>query len=304
MPFFHADFDYYYMKKICFIVPVILGAAFLSVSCGGTFPCDSDEVTFFLPQSEIAGGAGPGIQSWRVILTCAEECVQTDIPVSVEKVSFVLEKNAVCAISAFPVTEDGFSEAAGYKPAGCIYPYQRRLSFLHGFSASVLSDFYTHTVSAGTSAHDSAEHAARFNWRKFIETVQQRNSSAPDLLPYNPWLLDKERILSGIESGTFSASYLGLKDCCSVAESEIRAAIEKKRDFLHRHYIVAPDETFVLIPLYLPHSQQAAEEKIFVMKYGVQEKLLCFFSEGQTFLVFVTAEKSGKIALAINSIPI
>lgn len=286
------------------MVAVISGAVFLSVSCGGAVFCDSEEVTFFLPQNEISGDGFPAFRLWRVVLTCAGECVQKDVPVSEETVSFVLEKNAVCAVSAFPATEDGFSGAAGYKPAGCIYPYQKQLSFLHGFSASVLSDFYTHTVSAGADAQSCAEYAACFNWKKFIGALQLKNDSAQSSLPYNPWLLDKERILSGIVSGTFSVSYLGLTGCISVSEAEIRAAILKKSIFLYQNFNVMPDEAYSLGTVYLPHNQQPAEERRFVLKYGAQEELVCSFSGGQKCLVFVTAEAGGKITLAIHSISI
>lgn len=276
----------------------------LMVSCGGAFSSCTDEVTFSLPQNELSGGGLSEFRLWHVVLTCAGECVQTDVPFSSETVSFELEKNCVYAVSAFPVTADGYSGAAGFLPAGCVYPYQKQLSFLHGFSASVLSDFYTHTVSAGVSAHDSREYAARFNWKKFCETLQQKHDGAKAALPYNPWLLDKERILSGISAGTFSAAYLGQNGCVAVPEAEIRAAIEKHRAFLCQNCTVTQDEPYSLFSLYLPHNQQSEEEKLFVLKYGVSEKLLCRFSEGQNCLVFVTVEKGGKITLAIHSISI
>ena len=293
------------MKKICFLfLPAVFIAGFF-VSCG-TASEDFDEVSFYFPQYEaadFAGGDFPYLAGWNVVSVCGDERIHKTVPAQEKAVSFILERNAPCAVLAFPLILCAGKETEFFKPAGCIYPEQRSLSFLHGFSASVLDEFYSHAVLSGTSPEKAVSYARRFNWKKFISVIEQKNNfPSPELL-YNPWLLEKSSVLEGIAAGSFSATYLVMKNVRSVSESEIRTALQKKSLILEKNFNVPPGADFALFSKYCPFNNQEGE-KSFTVKYGVQEEFLCVFSESQPVRAFVSVTKDGKITLALNSIPI
>lgn len=284
----------------------------MAVACASVFfdSCstgeDTDEVSFYFPQYEaadFAGGDFPCLTGWNVVSVCGDERVHKTVPAQEKAVSFVLEKNSPCAVLAFPVILCADREIEFFKPAGCIYPEQRSLSFLHGFSASVLDEFYSHAVLSSTSSEKAVSYARRFNWKKFISVIEQKNDlPSPELL-YNAWLLEKSTVLEGIAAGSFSATYLGMKNVRAVSEAEIRTAIEKKSLILENSFNVPPDADFAFFSSYWPFNNQKGE-KSFSVKYGVQEEFLCVFSGIQTVRAFISVSKDGKITLALNSIPI
>ena len=293
------------MKKMCFLfLPAVFIAGFF-VSCG-TASEDFDEVSFYFPQyeaSDFAGGDFPYLTGWNVVSVCGDERIHKTVPAQEKAVSFVLEKNSPCAVLAFPVILCADREIEFFKPAGCIYPEQRSLSFLHGFSASVLDEFYSHAVLSGTSPEKAVSYARRFNWKKFISVIEQKNNfPSPELL-YNPWLLEKSSVLEGIAAGSFIATYLVMKNVRSVSESEIRTALQKKSLILENSFSVPAGADFALFSKYFPFNITGGE-KSFTVKYGVQEEFLCVFYGIQTVRAFVSVTKDGKITLALNSIPI
>ena len=293
------------MKKICFLfLPAVFIAGFF-VSCG-TASEDFDEVSFYFPQyeaSDFAGGDFPYLTGWNVVSVCGDERIHKTVPAQERAVSFILERNAPCAVLAFPLILCAGKETEFFKPAGCIYPEQRSLSFLHGFSASVLDEFYSHAVLSGTSPEKAVSYARRFNWEKFISVIEQKNDfPSPELL-YNAWLLEKSTVLEGIAAGSFSATYLVMKNVRSVCESEIRTALQKKSLILENSFSVPPGADFALFSKYFPFNITGGE-KSFTVKYGVQEEFLCVFSGIQTVRAFISVSKDGKITLALNSIPI
>lgn len=292
------------MKKIYFLFMAAACALVFFDSCSTGE--DADEISFYFPQyeaSDFAGGDFPYLTGWNVVSVCGDERIHKTVPAQEKAVSFILERNAPCAVLAFPLILCAGKETEFFKPAGCIYPEQRSLSFLHGFSASVLDEFYSHAVLSGTSPEKAVSYARRFNWKKFISVIEQKNNfPSPELL-YNPWLLEKSSVLEGIAAGSFSATYLVMKNVRSVSESEIRTAIEKKRLFLEKNFNVPPDADFAFFSSYCPFNNQEGE-KSFTVKYGVQEEFLCVFSEDQPVRAFVSVTKDGKITLALNSIPI
>ena len=111
-----------------------------------------------------------------------------------------------------------------FYPAGCIYPYSENLSWLQGFSSTLLYDFYYHSKYSGNSGELSEDFANCFNWKKLCDelekkalTVSNSQSEATDLPDkltapvFNPWLLDSTEILSSIENTSFSVNLLKVK---------------------------------------------------------------------------------------------
>lgn len=84
---------------------------------------------------------------------------------------------------------------------GTIYPYGTILTQKDSFAADVLRTMYAAT---DDSASDSQiqNFFMRFNWQRFMEECRNYE---------NPWLLDKEKIMKAIASGSFKVTDLRLK---------------------------------------------------------------------------------------------
>ena len=120
-----------------------------------------------------------------------------------------------------------------FYPAGCIYPYSKNLTWLQGFSSSLLYDFYYHSKYSGNSGEISETFASCFNWKKLCEEVEKRDflkkesgeNSEQD--PFNPWLLDRTEILSSIENSVFSVNLLKLSKTKNISREEILEELER-----------------------------------------------------------------------------
>lgn len=164
-----------------------------------------------------------------------------------------------------------------FKPAGTIFPYGEELTFLQGFSAELLSEFFVHSKIEGNSADCTERYASCFNWKKLMTEMERlsRESEESDSF-YNPWLLDKSEILREFESGNFSVSYLKMKKLHSFSRDD--KAFEK-----------LPSDEF-LISTYFPENRHLfsegkfwaslKQEKIFLL--GQSERKLSFYAESAT----------------------
>jgi len=108
---------------------------------------------------------------------------------SVRCLELELPKNCPAGILVYPVV----SSVRG-RPLGALYPFQDEISVAGGFVAYIADRLYR---GSENDAECSRDYIARFNWPKLIEIC-----SAVD----DPWLIDGERIVSAIASGTFKKS--------------------------------------------------------------------------------------------------
>ncbi|MCR5401512.1 MAG: hypothetical protein K6E78_07945 [Treponema sp.] len=120
-----------------------------------------------------------------------------------------------------------------FYPAGCIYPYSKNLTWLQGFSSSLLYDFYYHSKYSGNSGELSEAFASCFNWKKLCEEVEKRDFLKKESGensgqgPFNPWLLDRTEILSSIENSVFSVNLLKLSKSKIISRKEMNEALVK-----------------------------------------------------------------------------
>lgn len=104
-------------------------------------------------------------------------------------------------------TEENNPPVFGKNPLvyGLVYPFVSEFSLLHGFSADILCEFYTNAEESGNSDETMKDFISRFNWKKFCSALENNRNADEN---YNPWLLDRKKILKAIESRKFSASLL------------------------------------------------------------------------------------------------
>ncbi len=91
------------------------------------------------------------------------------------------------------------------RPYGAVYPWVQGITELHGFSATVLDEFYVHAEKSGNSVDSMKQFIATFNWRKFCGTLELYACMDEK---YSPWNLNRRKILESIEERRFSISLL------------------------------------------------------------------------------------------------
>ena len=120
-----------------------------------------------------------------------------------------------------------------FYPAGCIYPYSKNLTWLQGFSSSLLYDFYYHSKYSGNSGELSETFASCFNWKKLCEEIEKKDflkkesGETSGQGPFNPWLLDRTEILSSIENSVFSVNLLKLSKSKIISRKEMNEGLLK-----------------------------------------------------------------------------
>lgn len=121
-----------------------------------------------------------------------------------EQITLTVRKN-VCT----PVIRKIYSEektVQGYRQDtallyGTIYPYSRTLTRKDSFAADVLQTMYCAADEDVTSSQKD-NFFMRFNWQRFMEECRMYD---------DPWLLDKEKIMKAIASGSFKSTDIKLK---------------------------------------------------------------------------------------------
>lgn len=174
-------------------------------------------------------------------------------------ISLRLPKNQPCCIIATPVTQNQF-----FKPAGTIYPYSQKITWSGGYAAHLF-----------TINPDSGQ----FNWEKCLETLEQKQESS-----YNPWLLDSQEILEGIEYQDFTATKLRLTGTLQIPLD------------------------FVVYSSYVPENQAADQENCVVtVKKGIPELFVLRQSSGSAGFevgIIISAASAKNISLDLISMPI
>lgn len=178
------------MKRflLMLICPILLNA------CSSIFSTQ-EQVEFLLPKISEA-------DSWEIITRCGKKSSSLKTYFSGGRIVLSLEKDAPTSILLYPLKDD---EKLSENPFGAVWPWVNEFSSLHGFSAEILSQFYIHAEAAGNSDNTMKAFISRFNWQKFckeLENIAEKNDG------YNPWLLNRQKILESIESKSFSAKLL------------------------------------------------------------------------------------------------
>ena len=130
--------------------------------------CLAEEKSFF-----------PVLRFWRVEVRRAGKVECFEIPPSQKTFSVRVKKNDLVSLLAYPVCavscEDNRTATSlvydFFYPAGTIFPWETELSWLQGWSSSVLADFYSHSRLSGNDCKTAQKYASRFNFHKFMKSL-------------------------------------------------------------------------------------------------------------------------------------
>lgn len=304
------------------------GAVFFS--CAVPFS-DTETAEFSLPKwppQDSCGALYPELLYWEVTMICGSDRRTATAQPGRRSVSFAMPRNAPGAVTARPVTRISGEETEPlpsqiFEPCGAVYPYRTDLTWLHGFSAAVLAQFYRRNEAAGTPASDAVSYAARFNWEGFLSAAEQKSAEAeaaasaqdgePDTLFYNPWNLDDGQILEKISAKNFRVSYLAQKSCISVSAEEIlpdaaaglpdSGAAESCGD-AGADAGTLGGGAGALLSSYVPQNASAGGTGFFSLRKERIHRFLYVTESGSQKFAVVSVAKNGDLSIAITPVPI
>ncbi|MDR9858164.1 hypothetical protein [Treponema socranskii] len=288
------------MKKISILFALILLGAGIA-SCKN--PLDRTEaVTFSLPSwppDECA--EFPPLAYWEIRYAggAQAECV-IRLEAGVKNVTLEAAADRPLAVIAQPISRHGETAALFFKPAGCIYPHERKLGWESGFAAFVCMRLYSSNEAA------NGAYLATFNWKKLCDALAEKSADTEH--PYDPWKADTETVCTAIAEHSFGASLLSMKKTALITISELE---QKTREIgvpqsdgteAGEHQIHSGEGAAhaLFIPQYIPlYRTHRRTGKTLLKKAGVTSYLYTIQS-----IAAVQYRADGFPALAISAVPL
>lgn len=291
------------MKKISILFALILLGAGMA-SCKN--PLDRTEaVTFSLPSwppDECA--EFPPLAYWEIRYAGGAQagCV-IRLEAGAKNVTLEAAADRPLAVIAQPISRHGETAALFFKPAGCIWPHERKLGWESGFAAFVCMRLYSSNEAA------NGAYLATFNWKKLCDALAEK--SADTERPYDPWKADTETVCTAIAEHSFGASLLSMKKTALIAISELEqkakeiGATQSNGTAKTDGEQSVTDETAaashtLFIPQYIPlYRAQRETGKTLLKKNSVTSWLYTIQS-----IAAVQYSADGFPALAISAVPL
>ncbi len=225
----------------------------------------------------------PELKGWRVEVFYdwalrQAQGPQIETPPDTKIISFHLNKNRPCCITATPITQTKF-----FKSAGTIYPYSNSIIWSGGYAAYL---FNTAMNALSQNGYDNAfiqEYASSFNWEKLLQTLEEKQQDQETF--YNPWLLDTQEVLEGIAYHSFTATKLKLSQTiCVELDFEFFSSYVPENEFLHQN-----DQPYVTVKKDVP--------EVFALRFdaGAPESF---------YALLISASSAKNISLEFISMPI
>lgn len=194
-------------KKIILLFSIIIYA---SCSNDGSFMTQSKK--FDLPSVKSIISNSPNAL-WIVTITTNEKVTQFTLPAGCNIFSIPLDSEKFYSISVhyseckycdktLGVCENCESDCVC---GGCIYPYQKKLTRLHNFSAQILSKYFEKLKEYNSSSKVMSL-VKSFNWKKFIDTLDEEYLFRGGDYPTH--VISSDEVLDAICSGSFSTTIL------------------------------------------------------------------------------------------------
>ena len=214
------------------------------------------------------------------------------------------------AVIAQPISRHGETDALFFKPAGCIYPHERKLGWESGFAAFVCMRLYSpkgrtsggaESANGNTSVKSRATETANgaylatFNWKKLCDALAERSADTEH--PYDPWRADAEAVCTAIAEHSFGAPLLSMKKTALITISEL----EQKAKEIGVPQSGGTDTSHALfMPQYIPlYRTQRKTGKTLFKKSGITSFLYTIRS-----IAAVQCFSNGSSALAISAVPL
>ncbi|ERF61564.1 hypothetical protein HMPREF0860_0121 [Treponema socranskii subsp. socranskii VPI DR56BR1116 = ATCC 35536] len=288
------------MKKISILFALILLGTGIA-SCKN--PLDRTEaVTFSLPSwppDECA--EFPPLAYWEIRYAggAQAECV-IRLEAGVKNVTLEAAADRPLTVIAQPISRHGETAALFFKPAGCIWPHERKLGWESGFAAFVCMRLYSSNEAA------NGAYLATFNWKKLCDALAEKSADTEH--PYDPWKADTETVCTAIAEHSFGASLLSMKKTALITISELE---QKTREIgvpqsdgteagEHQIHTGEGAAHALFIPQYIPlYRTHRRTGKTLLKKAGVTSFLYTIQS-----IAAVQYRADGFPALAISAVPL
>lgn len=282
------------LNTACLVMAVCLlwfleGCSFEGIKESWPVTNSKEKVTVILP--ELTEPAWE-ISFWKIEITSCSKTVTKKLNGAEGRFNLELEKNRPVSVTVTPVFKKSESEEIEFiKPAGQIYPYGYNngklvLTWGGGYCSSVFKTLVTGAAEAGETAVYIQNYLSRFNWKRFLETIEEKiNSSVKDFLDaddaasavfYNPWLLNEQSVLEAIAYDSFNANKLRLSEVFSV------------------------DLELSCFSSFVPENEIIMEQK----RVSVRKNEVNFFSLSQSYGIIVSGASAKNISIQCISMPI
>ena len=208
-----------------FTFTLILLPLFVLYGCGGNTGISMVQdyfneapVEFELVFPDIASEFSDIITEYKLLWLDENYNVQQKtLPISTKTEFVRFSQNRTTPVLLFPLIQG----KEFFMPLGTVYPFGKiengriNLSQEAGFAALILHKILS--LSSPQSIEEKENFCSFFNWDHFIESLEKHKPM---------YLLDEEKIITGICSGTMSASSIKKIKTFSVSASQVPASIE------------------------------------------------------------------------------
>ncbi len=211
------------MKYLSIILYVCaaFSAVFPYAGCGnslissGSDGTASETVAFELPC--YPADTHPELKGWLVTLPDGGQLKTVRLNAEAKRFIAAVPKNVPVPVRAYPVTEHDGTALVFFYPAGCVYPSSVRMTWQDGFAA----DLFQALLTGSDDPDRTRRYGSFFNWTRLTYEISRiADGSEAD---GDPWLIDRNRIVSGIAAASFSVRsirYPGVQTA-SVPESAL-----------------------------------------------------------------------------------
>lgn len=143
----------------------------------------------------------PPLIGWQVHFIQGGQAKSQEIGAGNTSVHLTLDKNQPTAVLFYPLTQLQGQPTSFFRPAGCIYPYNRTASWMEGFAAEI---FFQLARSKSQEELISSP-LSRFNWPRLTQQVHKVSQKEEDKdVVFSPWFLREELLKTAILQGTTS----------------------------------------------------------------------------------------------------
>jgi hypothetical protein len=169
----------------------------------------------------------PELRGWLMVQSTAPPSY---LPPTDRDVTVTLEKNRCAPFLFYPLTGTPVGDSSllsqtspalspdelslrFFAPAGCVYPAGTAATWQDGFASRLCLDLLIHTT-PDLSAEQRQAFCMRFNWQRFsreVAALEQAATESRTIETFNPWNLDRQKIITAICAGKFTKTALRVK---------------------------------------------------------------------------------------------
>lgn len=301
------------LKFMAVFLLTLMFTSLLSCTNGMDIISKNEEITVLLPVFPDSPGY-PQLSRWLIHIEAKE--ISESFFIS-ESFQLSLLKNEPVSITATAITYTGDNqdETVFFKPAGAVYPYEWnedeiQLTWEGGFAASLMESIFKSCRENHISSSHMNDFISSFNWEKLqTAVINNINKSIESFLTddetvqakfYNPWQIDRQKLLENLTNKIFSADYLKTKNVYSVNLSlfGFSSEISVISSFIPENEILLNYDAVSL-------QKNVAENFLISERHGVSAENAGGSTNTNTdYILRVTCASAKKVSLEVVNLPI